>query len=89
MRRLEVAILRADLVDEPWSLPPAVLAGLDIRSDDLEAVPVVPAVRTCLGPSCETQVSMIPEDHPVVADVGVVASSDEIDRNIPDAHGDP
>lgn len=87
MQRPEVVILHADPVGEPWSLRLAVLAGLDIHSDDLEVGLVAPAVRTWLDPSCETQASMILEDHSV--DAAAAASWVEIDQNIQGAHGYP
>lgn len=87
MQHPGVAIPHAGPVDGPWSLRPAVLAGLGIHSDDLEAGLVAPAVRTWLDPSCETPVSMILEDHPV--DDEAVASWVEIDQSTLGAHGDP
>lgn len=87
MQRPEVAILHAGPVDEPWLLRLAVPAELGIHSDDLEVALVAPAVRTWLDPSCETQVSMILEDHSV--DVAAVANWVETDQNIQGAHGDP
>ena len=80
-RRPAAAILRADLADEPWLPRPAVPDGLGIHNDGLGVGLVIPVVRTRLGPSCETQVSMTLEGHPVVADAEAAASYDEIDRN--------